>query len=397
MPGTESVIEQETYTQASIGAEGPLTPDQVRELGHIAARTTLLPMFPQMLSPEERLELAGGCFGWDIIGEKVHPEVAQFIARFGGGKFDGLLKAKVQAWLMGWVTPPPYYSVHAPRVASGAWWRIFRSTLGVEPALQEADLDAQRLSESDLERRYADKLGPAARDRFPDHATWWENVRKVIRMGSWHLAVYSPALQGFVSPFGVDEDEVSDRALDRIRAEFRSPAWRLYPGAADVPEAWNLSSAIYAGDTVELFGTLIDGLPFSEPWGEGVTQTQPGSTQGWVISGVIHTHSRGNQTFTVKEEPRANAVAMDAPDPYTLAQEIFAVTGWRPRGIPLEAMEPSALNRLSTEFREQVTGKDMESYLYVPREVFLDAVHANPNLVPVYGRLLSQIRRPRQD
>lgn len=376
--------------------ENPVTPHL--PLGEIGARVMLYPMAPQLLAQPELEAIAGAIFGWDLLGDQVYPEIKHWSERFGG-KFDAFMKVKLQSWLKGWVKPPEHYVLHAPRIASGQWYRLFRTTMGVPQALRQAEEDRRTMAEEQLVQAYSSLLGPGSRERCDTLQEWWEGTLEVIRMGTWHVTVYSPRWQAFISPFhgfepGVDPNTMSH--ADRIRAEFIPPIIQLYPGPFSRENVWNLAEVVRTGAYVEIFGERHEAPPFGVNWGEGVRQSRPGTSYNRTISGIIHRRGTEVQTIPVREAPELDGVIIDAPDPFRLLQDIYAVTGWRPQGVPADALQPGQEERLVRDFKEVICGAGQDKHLVVQRDQFLDAVMVNPNITPVFGRLVSTIP-PREE
>lgn len=370
---------------------------EVLKLGSIASRTLLYPILPQRMTEAELDALAGGQFGFDVIAGKLYPSMVRILERFGGGRFDSASKAKLQAWLAGWVNPPERYVIHHPVVASGQWWRIFRTTLFIQPDLEAAHEAARVLPQEDLEARYATVLGPAARERFETHHAWWEMVLATLRMGSWHIAVYSPRYQAFISPFILDAEDHHGDELKELRAEWSRPSFRLFL-SADHEEAgvFDISRLIERGAYVELLGDLRSAPPFGATWGSGVTQTRPGNSEGWVITGVIHAWTEPDGTdhrrvYSTAEAPEVGGVAVDGPDPFRLVQSLFGATGWKPKGVGAEFMAPDRIGDLVRSSASALCGPTGDTPLLVPKEVFLDAILTHPGLIPVYGRVVSMM------
>jgi len=364
----------------------------VLKIGNIANQTLLYPMLPQMLGELELSAIAGGQFGFDILATKLYPEMARINERFGGGRFDSALKAKIQTWLSGWVEPPAHYLVHHPFFASGQWWRLFRTTMFVEQDLLEAQDHARTLSQQDLEERYAGVLGLDARPRFANHGAWWETVLATIRMGSWHLGLYSPRYQAFISPFILDAEESGGEEIKDLRSEWPRPAFRMFLTEEEIGfGVFNFSQMIHRGAFIEVLGDLQPAPPFGQAWGKGVSSDRTGEDQ--VISGIIQawTDEAGleqRRISIVTEEPQVSGVAVDGPDPYRLVQSIHGVTGWLPKGVSEELMAPERLPDLVENCRF-LAGPTGDTPLLVPKNVFLDAIQLNPGLIPVYGRIIS--------
>lgn len=369
-----------------------LETENILKIGQIAQQALLYPMLPQKLTEAELGALAGGQFGFDILAGHLYPDMARIIERFGGGRFDAALKAKIQTWLNGWVEPPEHYVVHHPFFASGQWWRVFRTSMFMEKDLEEAHEAARVLSQKELEARYGWMLGLDAHERFTSHREWWETVLATIRMGSWHLSMYSPRYQAFISPFVLDAEETGGEVLMDLQSEWPKPSFRLFPVEGEAGfGVFDFARMIYSGAYIEVFGDLEPAPPFGKPWGKGVTTHRAGEDQ--IIAGVIQVwvdssgqgHRRINR---VSDEPDITGVSIDGPDPFRMVQSIFSVTGWLPKGVASELMAPDRLNDLveSCQFLQGPTG---DTPLLVPKEVFLDAVQLNPALVPVFGKIVS--------
>lgn len=364
--------------------------------GRVASQTMLLPMAPQLLTEDERAAVAGAHFGFEMLGRQLYPDLMDYTERFGGLRTDAAMRAKVHAWLAGWVEPPAHYTVHHPVRASGQWWRLFRTTMFVEQDLAQMREDALRMAPERLESLYGHLLGEGARGRFDSHQAWWENTLAVVRAGSWHSAVYSMRHQAFISPLLLDDSD-QNRPIDSLRAEWPRPFIRMYPteDARQDGHLFDFGRLIYAGAMIEVLGTLQTAPPFGEPWGPGVTLACEGATKGLRVAGLIHAFdgSQGPQRriTTVSELPEVEGVALDGPDAFRLLQAIHAVTGHVPKGVPATYMEPERLNELVSECGALLTGMDGDEPLIVPKRVFEDALALHPGLNPVFGRVVSTL------
>lgn len=365
-------------------------------LGRIASQTLLFPMQPQKLTEDELQAIAGAHFGWDALGGHLYPRMLQISERFGGHRVDAAMRAKVQTWLQGWVQPPDYYQIHHPLYASGQWWRIFRTAMFVEKDLAEAHDASRSISREQLEGRYLHVLGQGARERYESHEAWWQAVLGTIRMGSWHVALYSPRYQAFISPFVLD-GQGEEGAIQDLRAEWSKPTFRLYstePTSAAGFGVFDLGRMIASGAYVELLGDLQAAPPFGETWGPGVADPRHGGTAGWKVTGVIHVFQDNQgvdqrRVYRLMDAPEVDGIALDGADPFRLVQSLHAVTGWLPKGVPAELMAPDRLEDLVKVAPPSLGGPTGDTPLLVPKEAFWDALSVHPALVPVYGRVIS--------
>ncbi len=358
------------------------------QIAGIAARTTLYPMMPQLLTEDELEAIAGAQFGIEMIGKTVHPQIGAEVARFGGGLVDAALKAKVQTWLSGWVEPPVHYLAHHPVEASGQWWRVFRTAIHLEADLTLAKELEESLPKEELEARYSHVLGIGARDRYESHERWWFDVLATIRMGTWHAAIYSPRYKAFISPL---VGERAETEIGDLRSEWPKLDFQLYAHDAPSIGSFNLARLIAAGALIEVLGDLTPAPAFGGNWGPGL-QIERNEDGEQIVTGLIHAIQEPNgeqkrRVYTVRESQ--GEVELDGPDPFRLIQSIYGATEWCPPGVLPELMAPEALPRLVEEHGEALTGLAGDAPLIVPKRVFLDAIEVHPGLVPVFGRIIS--------
>jgi len=358
-----------------------------QQIAGIAARTTLYPMLPQLLHQEDLEAIAGAQFGIELIGKTIYPEVGAEVSRFGGGLVDAAMRAKVQTWLSGWIEPPPYYLVHHPVMASGQWWRLFRTGIHMEADLKAAREDAETMPQEELEARYSHVLGAGARSRYESFDRWWFDVLATIRMGTWHAAIYSPRYKSFISPLVGEraENEIGD-----LRSEWPKLDFQLYATDAS-GTTFDLARLIAAGAFIEVLGDISPAPPFGATWGPGI-QIERNEDGEQVVTGLIHAFKTEDGTpsrrvFTVRDA--GGDVELDGPDPFRLLQAIYGATEWCPAGVPQECMAPEALGRLVEDHAEALTGPSGDAPLMIPKRVFLDAIEIHPGLVPVVGRITS--------
>lgn len=101
------------------------------------------------------------------------------------------------------------------------------------------------MSEDDLVARYDHYLGVGARARFETFEGWWAATLACLQQGDWHLAVYSPRWEAFISP--VVDECAGEGLVERCLAEFPTVAPQLYPGSSDGTGTWNLAEAVRDG------------------------------------------------------------------------------------------------------------------------------------------------------
>ena len=370
---------------------GGALPDYITAYGDIAAGSLTYPMAPQLLAESELRTIAGALHGWEAIKDSLDPAMNLWTRRYGGGIADGMLKLKLQTWFRHWVKPPSHYTVHIPRVSNGAWYRLYRTGMRIHEHITAAAVHAATLSEDALVARYSHVLGYGARERYaelcPDGGfrNWWADVINVLKEGDWHLAIYSPQWEAFISP--VQDEPGSSSLIERAMAEFPPMNPELYPLSSPLPGSWNLSQAIREGALVEVYGDLLDAPPYGN-WGLGVPAAKRGPNKGRAISGIIH--SRPGRTQAVPVAPGgARSVILDAPNLVGLLQDIYAVTGWRAEGISREAVSGYDDAALVREVQEATGGMTMATE--IPEAVFAEAVATSPQIIPVYGRLVSTL------
>jgi hypothetical protein len=181
----------------------------------------------------------------------------------------------------------------------------------------------------------------------------------------------------------VVDEPTSANLIERYRAEFPPMNPQLYPMSNPLPGSFDIAEAIHQGAVVEVFGDLYDAPPFGN-WGAGVPAADRGPNKGRVISGIIH--NRPGRTQTIPVAPGNNAtVIVDPPNLPGLLQDIYAVTGWRAPGVSREGIQDD--EALVRELDSLTSGFTMA--IEIPESVFCDAVATSPQILPVYGRLIS--------
>ncbi len=360
-------------------------PDFASAYGDIAAGALAYPMAPQLLTEAELQAIAGSIQGWELIAGVIDPAMAYWSARYGGGLADGTLKLKLQSWFRNWIQPPKHYNVHIPRVANGAWYRLFRTSMRVPERIQEATRNMANLSEEEVVARYAHLLGHGARARYGEDGfdRWCADVLTCIQQGEWHLAVYSPQWEAFISPV-VDEPRSND-LIERCLAEFPAVNPQLYPVSESNGASWNLAEAIRAGALVEVYGDRLDAPSFGD-WGNGVLTAEVGPNSSRRISGFIHTRPDRTQAVPVQGGDMGSVV-VDAPNMGSLLQDIYSVTGWRAPGFSQAALLGQDEDALCQEVL--VVTQNHSLALEIPGKTFREAMATSPQIVPVYGRLVS--------
>lgn len=366
-----------------------------QSIGEIASRTLLLPIAPHLLHEEELQAVNGSIIGWNVLLGELYPDIQRWTDKYGG-IFDSFLKVKLQEWFSGWLKPADHYVIHAPREANGQWFRVFRTTMFVEDQIRQAESDLKSLSTEQLIKMYSSYLGSGSIERCDSFKEWWEATLEAIRMGSWHIAVYSPKYQAFVSVLhNFDRTESLNVAemnySARLKLEFPPPIIQLYPGNFDRQNVWNLAELISSGAYIELFGKRLSAPPFCENWGTGVRYSRPGLCSNRIICGIIHRRGDLIQAIPVKDAPELDAVLIDAPNPFFLLQDIYAVTRWRPPNIPAEALRLDNTEHFIEGYSEAIFGENKNRVLAIQRDYFLDAIMMNPNITPVFGRIISTI------
>jgi len=359
-------------------------PDFVTAYGNIAAGALAYPMAPQLLTEPELAAISGSLQGWDLLSGVIDPAMSYWSSRYGGGTVDGTMKLKLQSWLRNWVQPPRHYRVHTPRIANGMWFRLFRTSMRVAEKVEEATRVMANLGQEEVVARYAHLLGHGARARYGEDGfdRLWADALTCRQQGEWHLAGSSPQWGAFVQPV-VDEPR-SSGLVDRCLAEFPAVNPLLYP-VSGVEGGWNLADAIRAGALVEIFGDRLEAPPFGD-WGDGSQAAEAGPNKGRVIAGIIHTRPNRIQSVPVSSG-NMGAVVLDAPNLGELLQDIYSVTGWRAPGVSRQALQAPDTARLNAEVA-QLTA-DFSMAIEIPGNYFREAVATCPQIVPVYGRLVS--------
>ena len=379
---------------APLGVEtspGGALPDFVTAYGDIAAGALTYPMAPQLLEESELRTIAGALHGWEAIKDSLDPAMNLWTKQYGGGITDGALKLKLQTWFRHWVKPPSHYMVHLPRVSNGAWYRLYRTGMRIHEHIAAAATHAATLNEEALVARYSHILGHGARERYAERCedggfrSWWSDVLNVLKEGDWHLAVYSPQWEAFISP--VQDEPATSGLIERALAEFPVMNPELYPLSTPLPGSWDLSRVIREGALVEVYGDLLDAPPFGG-WGHGVAAAKKGPNRGRAISGIIHTRPGRTQAIPVAPGG-ARGVVLDAPNLGGLLQDIYAVTGWRAEGTSREAMSGGNDAALVQEILR--ISDNMGMAIEIPEDVFTAAVATSPQIIPVYGRLVSTL------
>jgi hypothetical protein len=403
-----------------------------------------LGLAPQLLTEDELMGTTLSWVGWEFLANTLTRSLRDWTDAFGGDIVDSALKAKIQCWLQGWTKAPGSYPIHVPTTANGQWIRIFRTTMNLSKRLEafkrdydtkvesevvaewerhlglgsrdrhtgyrswcqavrvflagmnqavamEFEEDVKRFQEADILTKYRETVLPyVKRDAFTGYTEWALNTIDAIRVGEWHIAVYNPAWEAFVSPFGTDDEEtlaLSSSSIDRYRMEFPHIPIQLYPTRPGV--GFNLSLAIFEGAMVELLGDRNELPPFGSAWGDGVILDRLGGSRDRRIAGIIHKHSSGTQTFRVREEPQGY-IQMDPPDPFSLIQDVYWSTGYLPnKGIAQELMALDRIADFAEAWASTFANPDSPTMLVIPKQQFLDAVLTNPALTPVYGRIIS--------
>lgn len=352
--------------------------------GDMAAGALSFPMAPQLLTQDELTVIAGALQGWEMIARSLDPALEAWGRKYGGGIVDGHLKLKLQTWFRNWVEPPTHYVVHQPRLSNGLWLRLFRTTMRTADQIIQATRDIQALNEEEMVARYAHYLGVGARERYETFEGWWNSTLACISQGEWHLAVYSPRWEAFISPV-MDACDTSD-LVDRTLAEYPAVTVQLYPGG-EAGGVWNLAEAIRAGALVEVMGSACDAPPFGN-WGTGAQVPFSGTVAGRVIAGIIHHRPDRVQAVRVAEGA-LGSVEVDAPNLGALLQDLYSVTGWRPDGFSVAAMtgtDPAAMDQAVLALTQNFT-----RILSIPGEVFHEGVQSHPGITPVYSRLVSTL------
>jgi hypothetical protein len=403
-----------------------------------------LGMAPQLMTDDERMDAAFTWVGWEFLANTLTSALRRWTDAYGGDIIDASMKAKVQCWLQGWTKAPSSYAIHVPAIANGQWIRIFRTTMNLSRTLErfrydyenkpeaevvaewehhlgigsrerhtgyrnwcraahtfllgsnvplaaQFDADILVLPEMEVLTKYRDSvLAYVKRDAFSGYAEWALNTIDAIRVGEWHVAVYSPAWEAFVSPFGTDDEDIlaaAGSAIERCRREFPAIPVQLYPARPSM--GLNLSLAVFEGALIEIMGDRNELPPFGSSWGDGVILDRMGGAQGRRITGIIHKGIAGTQAFQIREEPQGY-VQMDPPDPFSLIQDIYWTTGYLPNpDIDPTMMTPDRITEFADKWRHVFANPEAPTMLVIPKQYFLDAVLTNPAIVPVYGRIIS--------